>query len=225
MTGGVSLLCKIHHLSGGTKVNETRRNASPKICHAARVERGRAVLIRAPGHAALRCDQVRAFPEFELSRLSPIRVSGTGCSHRRQSHPSRGALKQTGFTIIELMIVVVIVAILAMIAYPSYEDHLRKGRRSAAMNFLSDVATKQQQYLLDARQYAVGTGALGALNMSVPNDVAPFYAVTVNPAAPTLPPTFTLVATPIPGTKQVPDGALTLDSAGAKTRNGQPGWK
>jgi len=123
------------------------------------------------------------------------------------------------------MIVVVIVAILAMIAYPSYEDHLRKGRRSAAQNFLSDIATRQQQYMLDARQYAVGAGALAALNMTVPTDVAPFYMIAINPAAPTLPPSFTLVAIPVAGSKQVPDGPLTLDSAGAKTRNGQPGWQ
>jgi len=123
------------------------------------------------------------------------------------------------------MIVVVIVAILAMIAYPSYEDHLRKGRRSAAQNFLADVATRQQQYLLDARQYAVGAGALAALSVTVPSDVSSYYNVTINPAAPTLPPSYTLVATPIPGSRQVPDGALTLDSVGTKTRNGQPGWK
>jgi len=123
------------------------------------------------------------------------------------------------------MIVVVIVAILAMIAYPSYEDHLRKGRRSAAQNFLADVATRQQQYLLDARQYAVGAGALAALSVNVPTDVSNFYTVTINPAAPTLPPSFTLVATPIAGSRQAPDGALTLDSTGNRTRNGQPGWQ
>ncbi|HXV12311.1 MAG TPA: type IV pilin protein [Burkholderiales bacterium] len=158
------------------------------------------------------------------------RVCGPDRNHRTplsrgRPHSSGGALKSAGFTIIELMIVVVIVAILAMIAYPSYEDHLRKGRRSAAQNFLSDIATRQQQYMLDARQYAVGAGAVAALNMTVPTDVAPFYTITINPAAPTLPPSFTLVATPVAGSKQVPDGPLTLDSAGAKTRNGQPGWK
>lgn len=123
------------------------------------------------------------------------------------------------------MIVVVIVAILAMVAYPSYEDHLRKGRRSAATNFLAELATRQQQYLLDARQYAVGAGALAALNLSVPDDVSKFYTVTINPAAPTLPPSFTLVATPLAGSKQAADGALTLDSTGNRTRNGQPGWQ
>jgi len=135
------------------------------------------------------------------------------------------ATKRRGFTVIELMIAVVIVAILAMIAYPSYMDHLRKGSRSAAQNFLAEMATKQQQYLLDARQYAVGAGAVAALSMTVPADVSQFYTITVSPAAPTLPPSFTLVATPIAGSRQVKDGALTLDSTGAKTRNGQPGWK
>jgi len=181
----VSLLCENDHLSGGTKVRETRRNASPDACRAASAARD----------------------YFAIS------------------YTSRRSLKAAGFTIIELMIVVVIVAILAMIAYPSYEDHMRKGRRSSAQNFLADIATRQQQYMLDARQYAVGAGALGALNMTVPTEVAPFYTVTIDPAAPTLPPSFMLVATPLPGSRQVPDGALTLDSSGTKTRNGQPGWQ
>ena len=204
---GVSLLCEVKHLSGGTNVTATRRDASPEICLVESAASAHVVRACAPFLTTIRYDRFFAY-----------------CSLRRRRSPW-GALNSAGFTIIELMIVVVIVAILAMIAYPSYEDHLRKGRRSAAQNFLSDIATRQQQYLLDARQYAVGAGALGALNMTVPTDVAPFYTVTINPAAPTAPPSFTLVATPVPGSRQVPDGALTLDSNGAKTRNGQPGWK
>lgn len=122
------------------------------------------------------------------------------------------------------MIVVVIVAILAMLAYPSYEDHLRKGRRAAAQGFVMEVAGREQQYLLDARGYAVGAGALAALNMNVPGEVSKFYTVTIDPAAPTLPPSFTVIAIPLPGSRQVPDGALTVDHMGAKTRNGQSGW-
>jgi type IV pilus assembly protein PilE len=167
-----------------------------------------------------------ASPDIRLAESTPIsRLVHSRSAGHRTEHGARGALKFAGFTLIELLIVVVIVAILAMIAYPSYEDQVRKGRRSAAQNLLSDIATRQQQYMLDARQYAVGAGALGALSVTVPTDVAPFYTVTIDPAAPTLPPSFTLVATPVPGSRQVPDGVLTLDSAGAKTRNGQPGWK
>jgi type IV pilus assembly protein PilE len=122
------------------------------------------------------------------------------------------------------MIAVVIVGILAAIAFPSYQDYLRKGRRGAAQSFMMDVASRQQQYLIDARSYAGGTGALGTLNLAVPGDVSRFYTVTIEPAAATPPPSYTITATPIASSAQVPDGALTLDHQGAKTRNGQAGW-
>lgn len=122
------------------------------------------------------------------------------------------------------MIAVAVVAILTTIAFPSYQDYLRKGRRSAAQSFLVDVAARQQQYLTDARSYAGGAGALGMLNLAVPGDVSRFYTVTIDPAAPTVPPSYTITATPLAGSPQVPDGVLTLDHQGAKTRNGQAGW-
>ena len=132
--------------------------------------------------------------------------------------------RRAGFTLIELMIAVVVVAILAAIAYPSYQDHLRKGRRAAAQAFLVEVGSKQQQYLLDARKYAVGPDAIKTLNMTVPATVSQFYTNTVEPEAPTVPPTYRIVATPISGSVQVKDGALTLAQDGAKTRGGTAGW-
>ena len=44
--------------------------------------------------------------------------------------------KKQGFTIIELMIVLVIVAILLALAYPSYVDYVRKGKRGEAQQIL-----------------------------------------------------------------------------------------
>lgn len=122
------------------------------------------------------------------------------------------------------MIAVAIVGILAVIAYPGYQEHMRKTRRAAAQTFMADIASRQQGYLLDARAYAGGAGAIAALNLVVPGDVARFYVVTVGPAAPTTPPSYTITATPVAGSAQASDGVLTLDHMGSKTRNGQAGW-
>ena len=120
-----------------------------------------------------------------------------------------------GFTLIEVMIVVVIVGILAAIAYPSYQDYLRKGRRASAQTFVSEIAIREQQYLLDARSYAA---TVAALNLTVPADVSPFYDITISATTP--PPAFTITATPKGG--QVPDGVLTLNNEGTKLRDGKP---
>ena len=137
----------------------------------------------------------------------------------------RGPIRRSaGFTLLELVIAMIVVGILAAIALPSYQDQTRKGRRAAAQAFLVDTASRQQQYLLDARSYAVGPGALAALNLSVPADVSTYYTITIDPQAPTMPPTYRIIATPNAGTSQVADGVLTIDQEGARTRAGQPGW-
>ena len=59
----------------------------------------------------------------------------------------------SGFTLIELMIVVVIVAILAGIAYPLYTEQVNKTRRSDGMSALTNAVTMQERYFSQNNSY------------------------------------------------------------------------
>lgn len=123
-----------------------------------------------------------------------------------------------GFSLIELMIVVVIVGVLAAIAIPGYQQYRVKANRADAQAFLMDIAQRQQQHLLDAREFA---GTLAELNSSIPANVDRHYSITITvDAGP--PPEFLITATPKAGGGQAADGNLTLDQSGNKEWNGQP---
>ena len=128
--------------------------------------------------------------------------------------------KTRGFTLVELVVVIAIIGILTAIAVPSYQSHLKKGRRADAQAFMMDLANRQQQYLLDARTYAT---SVAQLNTSPPSSVSNFYTFAMTTTA--TPPGFAIVGTPIAGTAQASDGTLNLDSTGLKTRTDANGTK
>jgi len=120
-----------------------------------------------------------------------------------------------GFTLMEVIIVMVVIGILAAIAIPQYSEYIARSRRADAQAFLLDVAARQQHFLVDRRGYSasiIDAAAAGGLAMTIPARVADFYTVsfdggagnTVNNAV--APPTFTVFA--------VPRGAQTGDRCG-----------
>src|SRR5512139_3202898 len=113
---------------------------------------------------------------------------------------------QKGFTLIELMIVVVIVGILAAIAMPAYQEYVRRGNRGAAQSEMMDIANREQQFLLANRVYA-DKATIAASGYAIPSSVSNKYAWDVVPAGGvTSPPTFTITFTP--SGSQASDGTL-----------------
>jgi len=70
-------------------------------------------------------------------------------------------MKNKGFTLIEVMIVVAIIGILASVAYPSYTEYVQESRRSEALRALVEAASKQEQYFADFKTYTTNLTELG----------------------------------------------------------------
>ena len=117
-----------------------------------------------------------------------------------------------GFTLIEVIVVVVMLGILAAIAIPNYSEYVRRGHRSAAQAYLVDLASRQVQFYLDRRAFADN---VAALNVAAPAEIANRYnvaiVVTAGPPA-----TFTITATPTGSQTGDRCGALTIDQTGLR---------
>jgi type IV pilus assembly protein PilE len=62
--------------------------------------------------------------------------------------------KRSGFTIIELMIVIGIVALLVALAYPSYAQYVLKARRGEAQQLLLNWSINQEIWRSNNTEYA-----------------------------------------------------------------------
>ncbi|HWY73334.1 MAG TPA: type IV pilin protein [Burkholderiaceae bacterium] len=118
-----------------------------------------------------------------------------------------------GFTLIELMIVVVIVAILAAVALPSYQNSIRKSRRPDAKTALLDLAAREERYYTVNNTYTNVAANLGyaALPVNLGTGSKPDYTLSVSAFTAT---TFSLQA--LAQNDQVNDtcGSYTLDNLG-----------
>ena len=142
------------------------------------------------------------------------------CQSRRES--------SSGFTLVELIIVVAIFGILASVAYPSYLGHVREGNRAKAQSFLMDLAQRQQGYLLVHREYAeslqqlgFGDDTGGVLLGAELKGLSRVYEITDLEMGVTRgpPPRFALKLLARPGSAQEIDGDLCLSNTGARWRH------
>jgi len=136
---------------------------------------------------------------------------------RMKQHVMEREVRQHGFTLIELVIAMVVIGILAAISIPSYAAYVQRSNRVATQAFLADLASRQQQYLLNRREY----GSLADLGVTVPGDISKAYTVTMTAELPAnAPPRFTATATPVGGQADERCGTLTINSAGQKAPAG-----
>jgi type IV pilus assembly protein PilE len=71
------------------------------------------------------------------------------------------APREAGFTLIEMMIVLVIIAVLMMVALPAYESQQIRAKRSVAQVELLRILARQEQFFLNNRSYSTTLAPLG----------------------------------------------------------------
>lgn len=140
----------------------------------------------------------------------------------------RGRSRAAGFTLIELMVVVLIVAILASIAVPAYTGSVRKSRRTEAKTAITDFAAREERLYATQSVYSTDPGAMGytAAGGSWPVSTGTYYQIqtpTVTAASSSAPATFTVTVAPSPGSPQLQDTAcasFTETNTGAQSATG-----
>lgn len=138
----------------------------------------------------------------------------------------------SGFTLIELMMVIAVVAVLAAIAIPAYNDQVTKARRADAKTSIMELVSRQERFYTQYLSYTstiVGpngcSGTACGLNMGSNKSSEGFYTLAVTtspngcaPASSTLCRGFEVTATPI----AVDDKCktLTISHTGVETSTG-----
>jgi type IV pilus assembly protein PilE len=139
----------------------------------------------------------------------------------------RRSVGWAGFSLIELMIVLVILAIVVAIAVPTYNLEMQQSRRTEARTAVLELAGREEKYFSTNNSYTNDPTLLGyapvGSGAEFPQSTGTYYQIAVPAVTAT---TYLITATPSAGSLQNSDTACTsfsVDQLGNQTATGTLG--
>jgi type IV pilus assembly protein PilE len=120
--------------------------------------------------------------------------------------------KQNGFTLVEVLIVVVVLSIIASVAFPLYDEYVNSSRRAEGQAFAMDIASRQERFYT---QNGVFTSTITAGGLNLPDNLSQNDAYTAAVVTENDDTTYEITVTPN-GWTDDQCGALTLTNIGEK---------
>jgi len=135
------------------------------------------------------------------------------CPFARSSNGHAVEGHGTGFTLIEILIVMILIGLLLTLAVPHYQQFLQRGYRVEAITLLTEAAACQERVRANTGVY----DPTRCTNFSSEN---PHYQITSGPAEDETVDGYILVAAPVTRLEGDKCGSLGLDHTGRRTITG-----
>jgi type IV pilus assembly protein PilE len=131
--------------------------------------------------------------------------------------------RESGFTLIEVLIAVALVGILSAVAIPSYASYVTRGRLTEAFTALSAIQPKAEEFWSNNRTYEhlPAPDATANFTYAVSSDTASSYTVTATGRGPAASFSFTIDQNGNRATTGVPTGWTSSTSCWVDRKSGQ----